>query len=144
MVRVVLGDNSPQKSLYSYILKNNCTKFGAFVCFVPISSKFTTKQLDYRQLATHCDFGDYLDQVLRDRLVCGIHYEHTQECLLLEVNLTLEKAIEGACNFEVAEAQTSQLQGANKGPVMPTEHMKRGNGTRSETSPDKRGKVHSL
>ena len=36
----------PLKSLY--ILKNNCTctKFGAFVCFAPISSKFTTKQLD--------------------------------------------------------------------------------------------------
>ena len=33
-----------------YILYNtkeyNCTKFGAFVSFVPISSKFTTKQLD--------------------------------------------------------------------------------------------------
>ena len=30
-----------------YILRSNCTKFGAFVCSVPISSKITTKQLDY-------------------------------------------------------------------------------------------------
>ena len=46
MVRVVLGDGSPSK-ITSYILKNNCTKFGTFVRFVPLSSKFTTKQLDY-------------------------------------------------------------------------------------------------
>ena len=28
-------------------IKNNCTKFDAFVHFVPTSSKFTTKQPDY-------------------------------------------------------------------------------------------------
>ena len=46
MVRVELGGGSPSK-ITLYRLKNNCTKFGAFVCFVPISSKFTTKQPDY-------------------------------------------------------------------------------------------------
>ena len=45
MVRVVLGDGSPSK-IHLYLPKNNCTKLGAFVRFVPISSKFTTKQLN--------------------------------------------------------------------------------------------------
>ena len=45
MVRVELGSDSPT-------LKNNYTKFGASVCFVPISSKLTTKQLDYYNFLT--------------------------------------------------------------------------------------------
>ena len=43
MVRVELGGGSRSK-ITLYRLKNNCAKFGAFVRFVPISSKFTTKQ----------------------------------------------------------------------------------------------------
>ena len=42
-VRRVLGDGCPSE-ITLYILRSNCTKFGAFV---PISSKITTKQLDY-------------------------------------------------------------------------------------------------
>ena len=45
-VRGVLGDGYPSE-VTLYILRSNCTKFGAFVCSVPISSKITTKQLDY-------------------------------------------------------------------------------------------------
>ena len=57
MVRVVLGDGSPSK-ITSYILKNNCTKFGTFVRFV--SSKFTTKQLDYKVCAPISCFDENL------------------------------------------------------------------------------------
>ena len=46
MVRVELGGGYPSK-ITLYILKNNYTKFGAFVRFVPISSKLTIKQPDY-------------------------------------------------------------------------------------------------
>ena len=63
-----------------------------------------------------------------------------QKCLLSEVNLTLQKEIEIACNIETAETQTSQFKGANTAPVMAVEHMKKGNGTRPETPPDKCGK----
>ena len=69
---------------------------------------------ELRRLATHCDFGGYLDQALRDRFVCGIHHENTQKYLLSEVNLTLQKEIEIACNIKTAEAQTSQLRGQTK------------------------------
>ena len=91
-------------------------------------------------MATHCNFGGYLDQVLRDRLVCGIRHKNTQKRLLSEANFSLQKAIEVACNIEAAEAQTSQSKGENNAPVMAVEHMKRGNGTWPETPPDECGK----
>ena len=46
IIRVVLGEGSLLK-ITLYILRNNCIKFDAFVCSVPISLIFTTKQLDY-------------------------------------------------------------------------------------------------
>ena len=95
---------------------------------------------ELRRLATHCDFGEYLEQALRDRLVCGIHHANTQKRLLSESNLTLKKAIEVACNIEAAEAQTSQLKGASNAPVMAVDHSKRGHRRSSETPADKRGK----
>ena len=45
-VRGVLGDGYPSE-VTLYILRSNCTKFGAFVRSAPIFSKITTKQLDY-------------------------------------------------------------------------------------------------
>ena len=61
-----------------YILKNNCTKFGGFVCFVPISSKFTAMQLDYGGHATRLH-----------SLVCFAHYAFTLKCSALSVHPTL-------------------------------------------------------
>ena len=46
---------------------------------------------ELRRLATHCEFGDYLEQALRDRLVCGIRHENTQKRLLSESELSLIK-----------------------------------------------------
>ena len=34
---------------------------------------------ELRRLATHCEFGGYLDDALRDRLVCGLHSEWNTE-----------------------------------------------------------------
>ena len=47
-----------------------------------------------RRLATNCEFGEYLEQTLRDRLVCGLNHEPTQKRLLSESSLSLAKAIE--------------------------------------------------
>ena len=44
---------------------------------------------ELRRLATHCDFGDYLQQALRDHLICEIHHENAQQRLLLEADLSL-------------------------------------------------------
>ena len=66
----------------------------------------TESVLDYvaelRHLATHCDFADYLNQALRDRLVCGIRSENIQKRLLIEVDLTLMQVVELAQGMEAA------------------------------------------
>ena len=55
---------------------------------------------ELRRLAVHCDFENYLDQALRDRLVCGLRSENTQKCLLCEANLPLARAVELAQGIE--------------------------------------------
>ena len=37
-----------------------------------------------RRLSQYCEYGNSLDNVLRDRLVCGINHDHTQQRLLSE------------------------------------------------------------
>ena len=55
---------------------------------------------ELRRLSTHCSFGDYLEQALRDRLVCGIRSESIQKRLLAEAELTLKRAVEIAGGME--------------------------------------------
>lgn len=47
-------------------------------------------------------FGDTLEAMLRDRLVCGINEEGTQKRLLSETKLTYERALEIAKDQETA------------------------------------------
>ena len=58
---------------------------------------------ELRKLATHCDFKENLEEAIRDRLVCGLRREATQRRLLLEADLSLEKAIELAKSFDHRE-----------------------------------------
>ena len=70
--------------------------------------------LDYvaelRRLAISCDFGEFLDQALRDRFVCGLRTESTQKRLLTERDLTLAKAVELASGMETAAADARELK----------------------------------
>ena len=51
---------------------------------------------ELKWLSTHRQFKDYLDDALRDRLVCRLRKESTQKQLLLEDKLTFTKAVETA------------------------------------------------
>lgn len=44
--------------------------------------------------ASTCEFDNLRDDMIRDRLVCGIHNDHVRKLLLREDALTLEKAIQ--------------------------------------------------
>ena len=61
-------------------------------------------------LARHCNFGDSLNDLLRDRLVCGINDDAIQHRLLLEKKLTFEKALEFATSMEAAKQNLTELQ----------------------------------
>ena len=56
-----------------------------------IITEYVTK---LRKFTTNCDFGDYLERVLRDCFVTGLCSESTQKQLLTEVELTFKHAIE--------------------------------------------------
>ena len=44
---------------------------------------------DLRKLSISCEFGNYLDQALRDRFVCRVRSELMQKKLLTEDRLTV-------------------------------------------------------
>ena len=63
-----------------------------------------------KQLSTHCDFGTFLNDALRDQLVCGLRQEAIQRKLLAEDKLTFKKASEIAQAMELAERNTTELK----------------------------------
>ena len=69
-----------------------------------------------RELSEFCNFGTTLDQMLRDRLVCGVNHEAIQRKLLSEKNLTFEKAYALAQSIETAERDTANLK-SKKGDI---------------------------
>ena len=56
-----------------------------------------------RKLAVHCEFGNHLQETLRDRFVCGLRHEAIQCRLLSESTLTYAKAIEITRGMESAD-----------------------------------------
>ena len=61
-------------------------------------------------------FWKYLQEVLRDRLVCGIQHEGTQKRLLAEVDMTHKRALEIAQGIEAADKSAQVLK--NKDAVL--------------------------
>ena len=49
---------------------------------------------ELRRLSEHCQFGESLDTMLRDCLVCSINDKHMQRHLLAEPELTCKKAVQ--------------------------------------------------
>ena len=62
-----------------------------------------------KQLTEHCVFGAALDDMLRDRLVCGIGDGKIQRRLLAESELTFKKAFELAQAMETADRDARDL-----------------------------------
>ncbi|CAG2214143.1 unnamed protein product [Mytilus edulis] len=66
-----------------------------------------------RSLTEHCNYGDTLNAMLRDRLVVGIKSDRIQRRLLAEPNLTFEKALEIATAMETAEKNAQDIPSEN-------------------------------
>ena len=61
--------------------------------------------VELKRLALKCEFGTFLEEVLRDRLVCGLKSVQIQKKLLAERDLTLKKAFETAQSMELANKE---------------------------------------
>jgi hypothetical protein len=65
---------------------------------------------ELKKLSEHCGFGESLNDMLRDRLVCGINDIRIQRRLLAEVDLTYKKAFDLAQAMEATEKNARELQ----------------------------------
>ena len=63
-----------------------------------------------RKLASSCDYGELTDQLIRDRLIIGLLDKRTQERLLKEPTLTLDKAVDLARASEIAKKQVESMK----------------------------------
>ncbi|CAC5392594.1 unnamed protein product [Mytilus coruscus] len=63
-----------------------------------------------RKLADTCQFNAFLEEALRDRLVCGLYSKTIQRKLLSESELDLKKAFEIAVGIEAAEKETNEFR----------------------------------
>ncbi|XP_059413408.1 uncharacterized protein K02A2.6-like [Carassius carassius] len=67
-----------------------------------------------KRLAENCEFGDNLNDALRDRLVCGLSSESIQRKLLTEMTLTYQKAVDIAMSMEAVSRESQHLSNALK------------------------------
>nr|XP_047141475.1 uncharacterized protein LOC124816358 [Hydra vulgaris] len=61
------------------------------------------------RLSEHCEFGENLNDYLRDRFVCGLNNENVQQKLLTIKNLTLEITLDTARAYETAYKDTKAI-----------------------------------
>ena len=77
------------------------------------SETITMFLAELRHLSEHCEFGITLDEMLRDRLVCGVRDIRIQRRLLTEPKLTLKPALDLSLAFEAADKDASEIQKAD-------------------------------
>ena len=85
---------------------------------------------ELRRLSINCGFGNFLNQALRDKLVCGLRDEGTKKKLLSEKNLDLTTAIQTAQGMEAAERNTQLLRGTDAQPIQVVRRQKPNTDTR--------------
>ena len=66
-----------------------------------VGESIATYVAELRSLSEYCDFGTTLEDMLRDRLVCGVNDRNIQRTLLTQ-DLTYAKAVELAVSAETA------------------------------------------
>ena len=90
---------------------------------------------ELHKLSEHCDFENSLEDMLRDRLVCGIRDVRVQRRLLAEAGLTFAKAFGLAQTSELAEKNFQDLQHSEGTPVHPVHKVTRPEGRGQGTVP---------
>ena len=73
---------------------------------------------ELRSLSEYCNFGETLDTMIRDRLVCGVQDNSIQRRLLAEPELTYQTAVDLALGAETAAKSQREL-GSQRAPPTP-------------------------
>ena len=77
------------------------------------SETITMFLAELRHLSEHCEFGITLDEMLRDRLVCGVRDIRIQRRLLAETKLTLKRVLDVPLAIEAADKDASEIRKAD-------------------------------
>ena len=80
---------------------------------------------ELRSLTEFCNFGESLEVMIRDQLVCGINDSPIQKRLLSEPGLTYEKAVELALNAETAAQSLQELRTKQDSATAPQQTVHR-------------------
>ena len=123
LIRNLLAPTKPAEAEYKDIVQALTTHYNPNPSQIAERFKFNSRVrrhgesiaafvADLRRLTEHCGYGAQLDEMIRDRVVCGINDGRMQRRLLSEPDLTLQKAIASAQTMEAAERDTLELQKA--------------------------------
>ena len=86
-----------------------------------------------RDLVSTCDFGDSENEMIRDQLIENVCNSRIRERLLLEPELSLERALTLATQIESAAHQAKAITDTHVAPVQAVQHTsnRRGRGVRT-------------
>ena len=76
---------------------------------------------ELRRIAEHCNYDAMLEEMLRDKLMCGVRDRRMRQKLLAEKDLTFKKAFELTQAIEMAERNSAKLQ--DEQPHKPAAHV---------------------
>ena len=81
---------------------------------------------ELKHLAEHCEFGTTWDEMLRDRIVCGVRDLRIHRRLLAEPKLTLKRAIDLVLAIEAADKDAQRFRNVipKKGILCSTKLMR--------------------
>ena len=116
IVQVLQNHLSPKPLIIAERFKFHCRNQGE-------NESVAQYLAELRKLSENCQFGEYLEQALRDRLVCGLVSEKIQQRLLSEAELSLKKAFKIAQSMETAHRETREMRALGSQMDTKIKHM---------------------
>ena len=92
-------------------------RFNFHMCLQKSNESISDFVAQLRKLSEHCRFGEQLEDMLRDRMVCGCRDKQLQCRLLSEPDLSYDKAFKMARARETAEQEAKNLHPNDENPV---------------------------
>ena len=135
LLKNLLQPNTPESKSYTDLVDLLSTHFNPIPSVIIQHFKFNTRtRKDNESVATYVaelkclgeyyEFGDKLNKMVRDRLVCGVNDIRIQNHLLQESKLTYDKAFKLAQSVEVAAKNaTDLLKGSSTHNTTAVQHL---------------------
>lgn len=96
-----------------YVIKKSAVagRYEFYNCKQKQGQTINEFMVEIKRKASFCDFGAFLNEALRDRLVCGINSDRlTKKLLTVGDKLSFEEAVKIATAYESAEKETKNIQ----------------------------------